>query len=81
MRTREHCLTPLAAVAGGLLAGLMGTVCLDAVQFLKHRRAGGTESPLAWEFAPAQTWEKAPDPGQIARRVTRPPAESGGSSK
>ena len=69
MRTGRHYLTPLAAVAGGLAAGAVGTVCLDAVQYLKYRRGGGTESPLAWEFAPVETWEKAPDPGQVARRV------------
>jgi hypothetical protein len=69
MRTRNHSLTPLAAVAGGLLAGAVGTVCLDTVQYLKYRRAGGTESPLAWEFAPVESWDKAPDPGQVGRRV------------
>lgn len=69
MGNGKHCLTPLAAVAGGLLAGVVGTVCLDTVQYLKYRRAGGTDSPLAWEFAPVRTWEQAPDPGQVARRV------------
>ena len=69
MRTREHPLTPLAAAAAGLLAGAVGTVCLDAVQYLKYRRAGGTESPRAWEFAPVDSWETAPVPGQAARRV------------
>jgi hypothetical protein len=69
VRTREHPLTPLAAVAAGLLAGAVGTVCLDAVQYLKYRRAGGTESPRAWEFAPVDGWETAPAPGQAARRV------------
>jgi hypothetical protein len=69
MRTRTHPLTPLAAVAGGILAGAVGTVCLDAVNYLKYRRAGGTSGPLAWEFAPIQTWETAPDPGQVAKRV------------
>ena len=69
MGSGKHCITPLAAVAGGLLAGAVGTVCLDTVQYLKYRRGGGTESPLAWEFAPVQTWEQAPAPGQVARRV------------
>jgi hypothetical protein len=69
MRTRKHSLTPLAAVATGLLAGAVGTVCLDAVQYLKYRRAGGTEDPLAWEFAPIDSWETAPDPGQVAKRL------------
>ncbi|MGH3299569.1 MAG: hypothetical protein ACRDP7_48065, partial [Trebonia sp.] len=69
MTVARRCLTPLAAVAGGLLAGAVGTVCLDTVQYLKHRRAGGQESPLAWEFAPVETWAQAPDPGQVAKRV------------
>jgi hypothetical protein len=69
MMDARHCLTPLAAVAAGLLAGAVGVVCLDTVQYLRYRRGGGTEAPLAWEFAPVQTWAQAPDPGQVARRV------------
>jgi hypothetical protein len=69
MGTPRRCLTPLAAVAGGLLAGTVGTVALDAVHYLEYRRGGGTDSPLRWEFAPVETWDKAPDPGQVARRV------------
>ena len=69
MRTRTHPMTPLAAVAGGVLAGVVGTVCLDAVQYVRYRRKGGTDSPLAWEFAPVDSWDKAPDPGQVAKRV------------
>ena len=69
MRSRRNPLTPLAAVTAGLLAGAVGTVGLDAVHYLKYRRAGGTDSPLAWEFAPVESWEKAPDPGQVAKRV------------
>jgi hypothetical protein len=51
-------MTPLAAVAAGLLAGAVGTVCLDAVHYLKYRRGGGTEGPLAWEFARSTTGGK-----------------------
>jgi uncharacterized membrane protein YagU involved in acid resistance len=69
MRSTKRPITPLAAVAGGLLAGLVGTTGLDAVQYLKYRRAGGKESPLAWEFAPIPDWEKAPPPGQVAKRL------------
>ena len=69
MKTRTHQFTPLAAVLGGLLAGAVGTVSLDTVQYVKHRRAGGKERPLAWEFAPIDGWEKAPDPGQVAKRL------------
>ena len=69
MRTGTHCLTPLAAIAGGLLAGAVGTVGLKAVHCATYRRAGGTQSALAWEFAPVDNWDQAPDPGQVARRV------------
>jgi hypothetical protein len=66
MRVRINPITPLAAVGAGLLAGAIGTVRVDAVHYLKYRRTGGTEPPLAWEFAPVETWETAPDPGQVA---------------
>jgi hypothetical protein len=69
MRSRNNPMTPLAAVATGLLAGAVGTVCLDAVHYLKYRRAGGTDGPLAWEFAPVEQWSTAPAPGQVAKRV------------
>jgi hypothetical protein len=62
-------MTPVAAVITGLLAGAAGTVCLDALHYLIYRRAGGTDRPLAWEFAPVESWETAPDPGQVAKRV------------
>jgi hypothetical protein len=65
----KHPITPLAAVVGGVLAGAVGTISLDTVQYVKHRRAGGKENPLAWEFAPIDSWEKAPDPGQLAKRL------------
>ena len=56
MRTGKHCLTPLAAIAGGLLAGVVGTACLDTVRYLKYRRSGGKDSPLAWGFPPVDGW-------------------------
>jgi hypothetical protein len=69
MRIRKNPLTPLAAVAAGLLAGAVGTVGLDTVQYLKYRRAGGTDGPLAWEFAAVESWETAPDPGLVGKRL------------
>lgn len=62
-------MTPLAAVVGGLLAGAVGTASLDTVQYLMYRRAGGHERPLTWEFPPVDSWEKAPDPGKVAKRL------------
>ena len=67
MRVRKDPMTPLRG-GGGRPAGAAGTV-LDAVHYLKYRRAGGTDGPLAWEFAPVRNWESAPAPGQVARRV------------
>lgn len=69
MKPRQHPMTPLAAVAGGLLAGAVGTACMDTVRYLKYRRAGGQDSPPAWEFGPVDSWDEAPDPGQIAKRL------------
>ena len=68
MGTREQPLTPLAAVAGGLLAGAVGTAAMDAVLYARYRRAGGKDAPLAWEFPPTESWQQASDPGQVVKR-------------
>jgi uncharacterized membrane protein YagU involved in acid resistance len=69
MDTRRHPLTPLAAAAGGFLAGAVGTAVMDAVLYARYRRAGGKDAPLAWEFPPTENWEKASDPGQVVKRL------------
>ena len=69
MRALKHPITPLAAVVAGSLAGAVGTICLDAVPYLKYRRTGGRKTPLEWEFASVENWEKAPDPGQVGKRL------------
>jgi uncharacterized membrane protein YagU involved in acid resistance len=69
MDTREHPLTPLAAVTAGLLSGVVGTAAMDAVLYARYRRGGGKEAPLTWEFPPTENWRQAPAPGQVARRV------------
>jgi hypothetical protein len=69
MGTGKHGMTPLAAVVGGVLAGVVGTVCLDAVNYLKYRRTGGKDSPLAWEFPKVESWDQAPAPGQVGKRL------------
>ena len=38
MRTRKYPLTPLAAVAKGLLAGVIGTVSMDTARYVMYRR-------------------------------------------
>jgi hypothetical protein len=69
MGFRWRPLTPLGAVVGGILAGAVGTVCMDAVRYGRYRRDGGEDEPLKWEFAPVETWAEAPDPGKVAQRV------------
>src|SRR5689334_948728 len=69
MGTGKHGIIPLAAVAGGLLAGAVGTVCLDAVNYVKYRRTGGIDSPLACECPQVDSWDQAPDPGQVGKRL------------
>lgn len=69
MRTQRDAMTPLAAVVGGFVAGVAGTAGMDTVQYLLYRRAGGRERPLTWEFPSVDRWEKAPDPGNVAKRL------------
>jgi hypothetical protein len=66
---KKRSITPLGAVAGGLLAAAAGTVAMDTYRWLQTRRSGGTESFLAWEFAPVESWDDAPAPGLVAKRV------------
>ncbi|MFB8178959.1 hypothetical protein ACFC8N_23475 [Streptomyces sp. NPDC055966] len=68
MRTRKQ-LTPLGAVGAGLAAGVIGTLCMDTVRFLRQRRADGEHNALRWEFAQVRTWQEAPDPGQVGKRL------------
>ena len=62
-------MTALAAVFGGLVAGVAGTVSMDTVRYVAYRRAGGRDSPLAWEFPSVDSWEKAPAPGLAGKRL------------
>lgn len=62
-------MTPLAAVTSGLLAGVAGTASLDAAQYALHRQPDRQESLLEWEFPPVDSWEKAPTPGLVAKRL------------
>ena len=62
--------TPLGAVVRGLLAGAAGTVAMDTLLFVRYRRSGGDRSAEQWESsAGVTTWEQAPAPAQVGRRV------------
>jgi hypothetical protein len=62
--------TPVSAVATGLAAGAIGTAAMDALLFARYRRGGG-ETPLAqWESsAGLKSWEDAPAPAQVGKRL------------
>jgi len=66
---RKKPMTPLAAMAGGLLAGVVGTISMDTVWYLRQRRAGGDKTPLEWEFGAIDGWDQAPYPGQAGKRL------------
>jgi Protein of unknown function (DUF1440) len=67
---RSATLTPVGSVARGLLAGAAGTAAMDTLLFLRYRRGGGNAGAKDWELSQALTsWEAAPAPAQVGRRL------------
>jgi hypothetical protein len=63
-------MTPLGAVARGLVAGAAGTVAMDALLYARYRRGHGTEGFERWEFSSdVDSWEQAPAPAQVGKRL------------
>jgi hypothetical protein len=63
-------MTPLGAVARGVVAGAFGTLAMDALWFARYKRAGGAGGFRAWEFSSdLHRWEDAPAPAQVGRRL------------
>jgi hypothetical protein len=61
---------PIGAVLRGLLAGAAGTAVMDAVWYARYRRDGGSSSFPEWETAAGlDSWEEAPAPARVGRRV------------
>jgi hypothetical protein len=62
--------SPLGAVVRGAVAGAVGTLALDAVNYAQYRAGGGTDSPVAWEFSSGlDSWENAPQPALVGKRL------------
>jgi hypothetical protein len=62
--------TPIGALARGLIAGTAGTLAMDLLLYARYRRGGGKDAFPAWEFsAGVDSWEDAPAPAQVGRRV------------
>jgi hypothetical protein len=63
-------MSPLGAVVRGVVAGAVGIVALDGVNYLQYKAGGGTDDPLTWEFsAGLDSWEKAPAPALVGKRL------------
>ena len=63
-------MTPLGAVARGLVAGAIGTAAMDTFLFARYRRGGGTSSAFEWESsAGLSDWEQAPAPAHVGKRL------------
>jgi hypothetical protein len=62
--------TPLSAVARGLVAGAVGTAAMDTFLFARYRRHGGESSAPEWESSTGVTsWDQAPAPAHVGKRL------------
>jgi hypothetical protein len=70
MSTSSITMTPLGSVARGIVAGAVGTAAMDAFLYARYRRGGGESASAAWEFsADISSWDQAPAPAQVGRRL------------
>lgn len=62
--------SPLGALGRGVIAGMAGTVAMDAVGYGRYRREGGDQALFDYELSRGlEGWEDAPAPAQVAKRV------------
>jgi hypothetical protein len=68
--SRPPTVTPVGAVARGLVAGALGTAAMDTFLFARYRRDGGRTSAKDWESSAGVTsWEQAPAPALVGKRL------------
>lgn len=63
-------LSPIGAVVRGVLAGAAGTAAMDLVWYGRYRRGGGHQAFAEWEFSSDVTWDTAPAPAHVGKRLT-----------
>jgi hypothetical protein len=63
-------MTPIGALARGLISGAVGTATMDALLFVRYRRDGGTSRAVDWELSKGlSTWADAPASAQVGKRL------------
>ena len=63
--------TAAGRMAAGAVGGAVGTLAMDLVWYARHRQGGGTQGFVDWETAAGTTsYEDAPAPGQVGRKLT-----------
>ncbi|WP_406053134.1 hypothetical protein [Kribbella sp. NBC_00889] len=62
--------TPLGAVLRGSAAGALGTLAMDLLLYRRYRKDAGKSGFPRWEFsADVQSWDQAPAPAQVGKRL------------
>jgi hypothetical protein len=70
MATDRRALAPVGAVVGDLAAAAVGTLVMDLVLSARYRRGGGKTDCRDWELsAEVETWDRAPVPAQVGKRL------------
>ena len=62
-------MTPLGAVLRGAVAGAAGTLAMDLVWFGRAKKSGSDQGFTQYEFSSGVTWETAPAPAQVGKRL------------
>ena len=63
-------MTPLGALARGIVSGAVGTLAMDLVLYLRYRRGGGEQRFADFEFSSGlDSWDQAPAPAQVGKRL------------
>jgi hypothetical protein len=64
-------MSPLGALARGLLAGVVGTAVMALYWFHWYEQGAGESSLLEWEFSVGLTdWDDAPTPVRVGKRLS-----------
>jgi hypothetical protein len=68
--TCHSSMTPLGAIARGLVAGTLGTLAMDTLLFARYKRGGGESGFAPWELSSGlSSWDDAPAPAQVGKRL------------